>query len=328
MDSVALDNSKMFLPTTINLMRLLLAFSFLLFLFVITQAEPIPDTSKDTKPPLVVEGVNEGDVFGFGQTVIIKGTIKKGAMSFGGDLIVEGVVEGDVATIGGSVWQRDGSRIGGDVIVLGGAYHHGKNAPERSPSSTTIMYAGYEQELRNLMRDPTTLVTPHFSFSYIGQRVLAILFWFILSLALTAVTPNSISRAVARLQLCKMRVALIGALAALVSTFGVAYSLHYLPTAISVLLSLLVLILIFLSYIFGRVVIHAATGRWIQRRFLPDGKHSESAALFLGAAFWTVALSLPYIGLFLIAILMAASLGISLTARHRQRWSQQAETQL
>ena len=43
-------------------------------------------------------------------------------MSLGGDVIVEGVVEGDVATIGGSVIQKAGSRIGGDVIVLGGTY--------------------------------------------------------------------------------------------------------------------------------------------------------------------------------------------------------------
>lgn len=298
--------------------RYSLIFSFLiLFLSIAVKAQPIPDTSKDDKPPLVVEGVNESDVFGVGRSVFIRGTVKKGAMSFGGDVIVEGTVEGDVATIGGSVWQKEGSRIGGDVIILGGAYHHGKSEPGRSPNSTTIIYAGYEQELRSLMRDPTTIVTPHFSLTFFGQRVLAILFWFIISLALTAVTPNSVSRAVARLHLSKMRVAFIGILAALVSTFGVIYSLHYLPTAISVLMSLLVLILVLLSYIFGRVVIHAATGRWIQKRFLPDGNNSESIALLLGAAFWTIALSLPYIWPLIVALLMSASLGISLTARYR-----------
>ena len=50
---------------------------------------------------VVVEGTNEGTVFGVGQSVRITGTVKKGAMSFGGDVIVEGTVEGDVATIGG-----------------------------------------------------------------------------------------------------------------------------------------------------------------------------------------------------------------------------------
>jgi hypothetical protein len=324
--SLAINNSDITFPTTINLLNWLLALSFLLLLAIVAQANTFPEPNKNEKPPLVIEGINESDVFGIGQSVIIKGTVKKGAMSFGGDVIVEGTVEGDVATIGGSIWQREGSHIGGDVIVLGGAYHHGKTAPGRSETSKTIMFAGYEQELRNLMRDPTTLVNPHFSLSYLGQRVLAILFWFVLSLALTAVTPNSVSRAVARMQLNKMRIALIGILAALVSTFGVVYGLHYLPTAIGVLGSLLVLILLFLSYIFGRVVIHAATGRWIQKRFLPAGRHSESIALFIGAAFWTIALSLPYIWPLIVGVLMAASLGISLTARHRQHWGQKEES--
>ncbi len=295
----------------------------IILLAVITKAEGVPTLSKDDKPPLVIDGVSESDVFGIGRSIIIRGTAKKGAMSFGGDVIVEGTVEGDVATIGGSVWQKEGSRIGGDVIVLGGAYHHDKKAPERQSASTTIMFAGYEQELRNLMRDPTTLVAPQISFSYLGQKVLAILFWFVLSLALTAVTPNSVSRSIARLQLNKMRVAVIGCLAALVSTFGTIYCLHYLPTGISVLISLLVLILVFLSYIFGRIVIHAATGQWLQKKLFNEKKHSETLALLLGATAWTLASSLPYIWPLTVAFLMATSLGIALTARYRTQWKQE-----
>jgi hypothetical protein len=67
--------------------------------------------------------VTDSTVFGIGNSVTLPGTVKQGAMSFGGDVIVEGVVEGDVASIGGDVIQRPGSRIGGDVIVLGGTYH-------------------------------------------------------------------------------------------------------------------------------------------------------------------------------------------------------------
>jgi len=44
-------------------------------------------------------------VFGMGQSIRITGTVKEGAMAFGGDVIVEGAVEGDVAAIGGSVIQ-------------------------------------------------------------------------------------------------------------------------------------------------------------------------------------------------------------------------------
>jgi hypothetical protein len=269
---------------------------------------------------LVVEGMSDSDVFGIGRSLIVKGTIKHGAMAFGGDVIVEGTVEGDVAAIGGSVIQREGSRIGGDVIVIGGAYHHGKSAPGRNPGSTTVMYAGYEQELRSLARNPATLFAPQWSLYYLGWRLLAVLFWFIISLALTAFMPATVGRAVARLQLTSIRVAVIGFVGSIVLTFGVLAVLRFLPTSIGALVGLTALLLLVVATLFGRVVINAATGRWLQRRLLSEGKRSESGALFIGAAFWALVLSLPYVWPLVTAGLLVASLGLALTARYRVGW--------
>lgn len=274
----------------------------------------------DDPEALVVVGVENGDVFGIGRTVIVRGTIKHGAMALGGDVIVEGAVEGDVATIGGSVIQREGSRIGGDVIVIGGAYHHGKSAPGRDPSSTTVMYAGYEQELRSLARNPATIFAPQWSLYYLGWRLLAVLFWFIISLALTAVMPQTVGRAVARLQLTSVRVALIGFLGALLMTFGVLAVLRFLPTSIGALVGLTSLLLLIVATLFGRVVINAATGRWLQRRFLSERKRTETGALLIGTAFWALVLSLPYVWPLVTAGLLVASLGLALTARYRVGW--------
>ncbi len=168
---------------------------------------------------IVVEGVNDSTVFGLGQSIRITGTVKQGAISFGGDVIVEGVVEGDVATIGGSVIQADGARIGGDVIVLGGSYRHGDKAI-RNPAAMTMMYAGYEQEIRDMMREPTGLLRPRWSPAYLGTRFLVVLFWFVVCLAVTAVMPDAISRGVARLQLTSLRVAFIGFIAVVVLFVG------------------------------------------------------------------------------------------------------------
>src|SRR6266542_5172522 len=110
------------------------------------QAQPEPDHPGDPQAR-VIDGVTNTTVFGVGQSIRITGTVKEGAIAFGGDVIVEGSVDGDVAAIGGSVVQRENARIGGDVIVLGGIYHHGKAAPDRDPKSVTIMYAGYEDQL-------------------------------------------------------------------------------------------------------------------------------------------------------------------------------------
>ena len=234
-------------------------------------------------------------------------------------MIVEGSVDGDVAAIGGSVIKRECSRIGGDVIVVGGIYQHSKVAPGRDPHSVTIMYAGYEDQLRHVMREPFSLLRPQFSGVFFGTRLLAMLVWFIISLALTAVMPNTVSRAVARLQLTSLRVALIGLLGSVVVTLGVFVSLLVLPEVIGAVFSIMALLLVIVATLFGRVVIFAATGRWLQRRFLPR-LQSESITLLLGVTFWVVMASLPYVWPIIIAGLLVTSLGLALTARYRISW--------
>ena len=161
--------------------------------------------------------------YGLGRSIKITGTVKNGAIALGGDVIVQGTVEGDVAAIGGSVIQLEGSRIGGDVIVIGGGYRQDSAVPNRNASSATIMFAGYEQELRHMMRNPTEMVAPQWSAKYVGFRILAVLFWFVVSLVLTMAMPETISQGVTRLQLTNVRVAIIGFVGAAIIGAGVSF---------------------------------------------------------------------------------------------------------
>jgi hypothetical protein len=290
-----------------------------------TDATRSGDAMRDEREPLVVEGDTARDVFGMGRSVVVRGNVEHGVMAFGGDVIVEGRVAGDVASLGGSVVQREGSYIGGDVWVFGGAYHHGKNAPGRNPASSTVMYAGYEQELREAARNPASILAPRWSLPSLGMRALSVLFWFIVSLALTAATPGAISRAAARLQLTSLRVAIIGLLGSVVIAFGVPVALHMLPPALGVFVGALAVLLLVVAYLFGRVAIHAATGRWLQRLLLHEHSRSESVALLIGALFWTTVLSLPYLWAFAAAALIVTSLGLALTARYRLHWKSAAK---
>jgi hypothetical protein len=282
--------------------------------------EPVPADS-----PYVVEGVSETIVYALGQSLRVNGTAKNGAFALGGDVIVQGTVDGDVAAIGGSVIQLEGARINGDVITVGGAYQHVDKQPLRSPGAQTIMYAGYEQELRNLMRNPKDLLAPHWSASYIGLRLLAVLFWFIVSLALTAAMPGTISRGIARLQLSLGRVAIIGVVGSLIIGPGVILSLRYLPYTFSVLIGLMALLLVVVAGLFGRVIIYAATGRWLQRKFVKSGKNSEAVALLLGTVFWIALSSLPFVWPVVVAVVLVTSLGLALTARYRVGWKRRQE---
>lgn len=268
----------------------------------------------------LITGTHDGPVYGVGSSVRITGTVKQGAMSFGGDVIVEGVVEGDVATIGGSVIQRAGSRIEGDVIVVGGTYQAEDSPPNRSPKAKTVMYAGYESELRDMMRNPTGLFSPSWTPTYFGTRLLVVLFWFVVSLALTAAMPGTISRGVARLQLTSIRVAAVGLIGVVVLFVSVPLGLWVLPEPVSVLLGLLALLLLFVASLFGRVILYAATGRWLQRKYTPIAKNSEAVALLLGTSFWVLLTSLPYVWPFMAAFMLIISFGLALTARYRVNW--------
>ena len=270
---------------------------------------------------VVVDGTYDGTVFGMGHSVHITGTVTEGAMALGGDVIVEGVVEGDVATIGGSVIQKPGSRIGGDVIVLGGSYRAEDPSVKRKPEAMTIMYAGYEQELGDMMRNPTGIFSPRWTPTYLGTRLLVVLFWFIVSLAFTAAMPGTISRGVARLQLTSVRVAAIGLIGIVVLFVGVMLCLWIMPEPVRVLVGLLALLLWLVASVFGRVILYAATGRWLQRKYIPAGKNSEAVALLLGTSFWVLATSLPYVWPFMAVFILIISFGLALTARYRVGWS-------
>src|SRR6266550_6435737 len=291
----------------------------LLVWMIVAHAQVAPDEHPGDPQAKVIDGVVNSTVFGLGQSIRITGSVKEGAIAFGGDVIVEGSVDGDVAAIGGSVIQREGARIGGDVIVLGGIYHHGKAAPDRDPKSVTIMYAGYEDQLRRVMRDPFSVLHPQFSAVFFGTRLLAILIWFMVALAMTAVMPNTISRAVTRLQLTSLRVALIGLLGSIVITLGVLGSLWLLPSIFGAAISVMALLLAIVATVFGRVVIVATTGRWLQRKIWPQ-LQSESVMLLFGVIFWIVLSSIPYVWPFVQAGLLVASLGLALTARYRVGW--------
>jgi hypothetical protein len=123
------------------------------------------------------------------------------------------------------------------------------------------------------------------------------------------------------LQLTSLRVALIGLVAAFVLVFGVPAALHLLPPVLGLFVAALAFLLLLVAYLFGRVAIHAATGRWLQRLLLRrETQRSESIALLLGAGFWAIVLSLPYLWALAVAGLVVMSLGLALTVRYRNNW--------
>lgn len=291
---------------------------FLVFLCQLSLFAQTQISSPDENT-LVIEDAPEMEVFAFGKTVIVKKQAK-GVLAFGGDVIIEGKVEGDVASIGGSITQKENAFIGGDVIVFGGTYRAESKNPLRNEGKETVMYAGYEEELRDLTQNPTQIFSPSFSFAFLAQRILSMLFWFVISIGLTTLAPGAISRAIARFQLSTLKIFALGFFAFLVTTITVIASLSVLPNYLSALFGLMAFILLMLAYVFGRVAMQVSIGKVLQKQFVADKNQSETLAIFIGVFVWTVLLSIPYVWTFALIALFAAGVGLVFTARSPNVW--------
>ncbi len=308
-------SSSGFVTNPFDLRIFLATFALILFSSVLAFAQ----ISAQTENTFVVEDAPDMQVFVHGKTVIVKNRAK-GVLAFGGDVIVEGTVYGDVAAVGGSVIQRRGAYVGGDVFVVGGKYKPEDAAPLREEGRQTVMFAGYEEDLRNMSQNPSDLFAPNFSVAFLAQRVLSVLFWFVVSLGLATIAPGAVSRAIARFQLSTVKIIALGVAAFVVTTIMVLGSLRFLPNYLGAIVGLMSFVLIMLAYVFGRVALNVSVGKMIQKRFFDAGNRSEVWAILIGVVVWTLLLSLPYVWPIALFVLFAAGIGLVLTARTRREW--------
>lgn len=297
-------------------LRAFFLLTFVLF-FISSPAFSAPRLSADGET-LIVEDTQDTEVIAFGKTVVVKERAK-GVFTFGGDIIVEGRVEGDVGAIGGSVIQKKDAFIGGDVIIIGGSYRPEIDKPLRNEGKETVMVGVFEDEIRNFARNPAELFSPDLSIAFFAQRVLSILFWFILSLSLATIAPGAVSRSAARLQLSTLKIAAFGFFAFIAVTIAVVASISLLPNYISGVFGLMAFVLVMLAYAFGRVTLHVSTGKYLQKILLPEQYRSETLSILIGVVAWTVLLSLPYIWPFALLALFGSGIGLVLTAPHINR---------
>lgn len=309
-----------FAPNLVKRALLATAFTFACFCVLATIAVAQPQLSVSVEDNTMIIGeAGDMEVVAFGRSVVIKGRAK-GVLSVGGDVTIEGRVDGDVATIGGSIIQKSGAYVGGDVIAFGGAYKPEDAQPLRESEKETVVFGMFEEELRSVMQNPAELLSPTWSISFIAQRLLSVLFWFVVSLGFTTIAPGAVGRAVARLHLASLRVFLIGSAAMVFTFFGIGAAVNLLPDYLSVSFGLMVLVLMIVSYLFGRVALQVSMGKLIQKHVLPEGSRSETLAILAGVVFWTILLSLPYVWTLALFILFCAGLGLVLTARSNPSW--------
>jgi hypothetical protein len=283
---------------------------------VLCSPQSVAESDENT---LVIESSPDMEIISFSKNVVVKQEAK-GVLVFGADVVIEGRVEGDAAAIGGSIIQREGSYIGGDVIVFGGKYSPDSNNPLRGENKQTVIFAAYEEELRNLARNPLEMFSPSFTVAFVALRIISLLFWFVLSIAFTTIAPGAVSRAVARLKLSSGKVIAIGFFTFFGANILLFAALTALPNSINAVLVGMAFLTLTLAYVFGRVALHVCFGKLIQKYLLSDQNRSEALSILLGVVAWTLLLSLPYIWIFALLALFSAGIGLVLTARPAAVW--------
>ena len=274
--------------------------------------------SPDNKT-LIVEDSPEQEIVSFGKNVVIKKHAKT-VLVFGGDAIIEGAVDEEVAVIGGTIIQNNEAEIGGDVFVFGGTYRPESKTPKRGADKQTVVLGVFEDELRDLMQNPSQIFSPSLTKAFLAQRVLSILFWFIISLGLTTLAPGAVSRSIARVQISPLKIFAIGFTAFLLTTITIIVSLNFLPNYLSATFGLMAFVLLMLTYIFGRVTMQVSLGKLLQKKIFGDKKQSETTAILIGVSVWTILLSIPYVWTLALLTLFAAGIGLVLTARTSKNW--------
>lgn len=296
-------------------------FLLLLTLALSTLAQvQLSETEGET---LVIDDAPEMNVIAFGRDIHIRGSAKE-VFAWGGDVTVEGRVEGDVAALGGSIIQKEGAYIGGSVIVIGGSYKPESETPLRSVGKETVMFGIFEDEFREMAKNPSQIFAPSFTPAFAAQRALSALFWFIVTLVFATMAPGAVSRAIARMKLTALKVSGLGAGGFILLVIFTVALLHVLPDYAGAIVGLMAFALLMLAYIFGRVALQVSVGKALQKRILPQGKHSDSVAILFGVLFWTLLLSIPYIWTAAVFFLFSAGVGLVLTVRGRKTWSEAA----
>lgn len=300
-------------------MPVLLAFASLVFLTSSALALNPEITISDDESTVIVNDAPEQELYVIGKSVVVNKRAK-GVLAIGGDVVIEGRVEGDVAAVGGNVVQKEKAYVGGDIIVFGGAYKPEAAEPLREPGKETVTFGVFEEELRDLGKNPSQILSPTLSLSFVAQRVILALFWFVMSLVIATLAPGAVSRAVARINLSLLKVCAVGGTALVLLMALMIGGALVLPDYLSATVGLMGILVLVLGYVFGRVALQVSIGKLFQKYFLGEASRSETLATLIGVVVWTLLLSLPYLWLIALFAIFVTGIGLVLTGRVSTRW--------
>jgi hypothetical protein len=283
-------------------------------------ANPVAEFTEDGETQtLIINDAPEMKVIAISKNVIVRNRAKE-VLVWGGNVTIEGSVDGDVATIGGSVIQKESGYIGGDVIVFGGSYNAESSKPLRAEGKDTVMFGMFEEELRGFAKDPSQILRPEFNTSFLVQRLLAVIFWFLITMGAATIAPGAVGRSIAGMKLSALKLTAAGAIGFVFFCFAVIAGIAFLPEYVSAAVGLMGFVLLMLAYGFGRVIVHVAVGKLVIEHLFQERRISESIAVLTGVVISVTVLSIPYVWPIAVFGFFAIGIGLVLSARTSRSW--------
>ncbi len=269
--------------------------------------------SSSPEPLIVRPDETVSDIVVRGRELQVLGQVNGSILALGSNAIIEGRVQGDATAIGGSIIQRNGGFIGGDVIVVGGDYQQSPDALPLNSEAQKVVVPEYGEYFRETFQHPwRRLFLPEVTPLYIGQRVLGLLFYFLIALLLIALVPTQLNRAIEVLKQRYRNIVLIGLVGALLLLVGLILLVRSVPIEVAGSIMLFALLILLGTYFFGSLTIYLLVGRWLQKRLRRGSERSNINALLYALIAFAIVFSIPVIGMLTTLGLFVLSIGLAL----------------
>jgi|GEM_PF-669108 len=240
----------------------------------------------------------------------IKGTVKESVILLGGQLNMDGVVEEDVICFAADVKIGENAHIKRDLFIIGGTL-------DRDPAAKVDgEYFYFKFDLKRLENSIIPILADSKTFSLF--KAIRIILWFIIALIVFALVPKKINAAEEIFDNHRLKIGAVGFLSLFSFIFLVFISIILSFIVIGIPIFIFLVILYFVTYVFGRTVMFYYIG--IKLSHLVKLKNIAPALFILvGVIFYALLKLLPYVGPVLLIILNIFELGIGVSYFLRKR---------
>jgi hypothetical protein len=240
----------------------------------------------------------------------IEGKVEGSIILIGGKLVLNGVVTQDVICFASKIVVGPNTSVLGDLIALGGTVTEGAKTRVKGD----FLY--FKFNLKKIENTIIPILSDSKTITFL--KTIKIIIWFIIALVVFALVPRKIYDAE---KIFKVNLAKSGAVGILsIFLFIISFFIFVIMSFIyiGIPLLLLLLILYFVIYIFGRTVMLFYIGSRIST-LLKLKKISTALYLLLGIIFYAFLKFLPIVGPILLIIMNILEIGIGTSYLVRKR---------